>query len=96
MWQGWINLILGLWVLVSGLIGTLQGLISLIIYGVAIAILGFWGAKKWQGIVMGIIGVWLVISGIFYSTLGMPWNYIVFGLITAALGIWTALEKKEE
>lgn len=96
MWQGWVNLVLGLLVFVSGLINTLQGLVSLIIYGALIGILGFWSAKKWQGIVMGVIGVWLLISGIFYATLGTQWNYIIFGLITAALGLWAALEKKEE
>ncbi len=95
MWQLWINFVIGLWVIISGLIAGVQHEVNLIICGIVVAVLGFWAGKKWQGLVAGIVGVWLFISGLVHSTLGKPWNYIIFGLVVAVLCLWAALEKKE-
>lgn len=48
MWQQWINGILGLWVIVVPFLGLTDVQLSwtLSISGLAIAILGFWGAAE--------------------------------------------------
>jgi hypothetical protein len=48
MWQNWINAILGLWIILSTFLGMSASamMTNLIIVGIAIAILGFWGAYE--------------------------------------------------
>ncbi len=45
MWQQWINGILGLWVIVIPFLGLTDGTLTwtLVITGIVIAVLGFWG-----------------------------------------------------
>jgi len=70
MWQAWINFILGLWFILSGIITSLGVSINYIIVGIVIAVLGFLSSKQWQGIVIGILGLWMILSGI--VTLSKP------------------------
>jgi uncharacterized membrane protein YidH (DUF202 family) len=46
MWQNWVNAILGLWILLSSFLGmSVNGMMTnLVIVGIVIAALGFWGA----------------------------------------------------
>lgn len=44
MWQQWVNGILGLWVLLLPFIG-LTDTTTLVVTGIVIAVLGFWGAS---------------------------------------------------
>jgi hypothetical protein len=48
MWQQWINAFLGIWVLITPFFNwTRSGLVTnLVITGIVIAILGFWGAAS--------------------------------------------------
>ena len=48
MWQQWVNGILGLWVLISSFVGmSASGMTTnLVIVGIVVAILGFWGAAS--------------------------------------------------
>lgn len=47
MWQQWVNGILGLWVIIIPFVGLgSNSKIVLIVTGVVIAILGFWGALQ--------------------------------------------------
>ncbi len=47
MWQQWVNGILGLWVIIIPFVGLgSNSKIVLIVTGVIIAILGFWGALQ--------------------------------------------------
>ncbi|HVW66669.1 MAG TPA: SPW repeat protein [Candidatus Peribacteraceae bacterium] len=50
MWQQWVNGILGLWVLITPFLGlTGQAYIwTLVITGIVIAVLGFWGAGEFS------------------------------------------------
>jgi hypothetical protein len=50
MWQQWVNLVLGLWIIVSAYTGmTAAGMATnLTISGLAIAILAVWGALQHQ------------------------------------------------
>lgn len=49
MWQQWVNAFLGLWVLITPFFRwSPSGLTTnLVITGIVIAILGFWGAASW-------------------------------------------------
>jgi len=92
MWQAWVNFILGLWFILSGIITGLEGSVNYIIVGIVVAILGFWSARQWQGIVIGILGLWMILSGI-VSSLMAPVNLILVGLVIAIFGLWQALAK---
>lgn len=92
MWKAWINFILGLWFILSGIVISLGTSVNYIIVGIVVAILGFWSAKQWQGIVIGILGLWMILSGIVTSLMA-PINLIIVGIIVAVLAIWQALEK---
>jgi hypothetical protein len=92
MWKAWVNFILGLWFILSGIITGLDANVNYIIVGVVVAILGFWTAKQWQGIVMGILGLWMILSGIVTSLMS-PVNLIIVGIVIAVLGLWQALAK---
>lgn len=58
MWQQWINGILGLWVILVPFLGlTTSALMwTLVVTGVVIAVLGFWGAAEAQSEERGIGG----------------------------------------
>lgn len=94
MWQAWINVIMGAWLIIAGIIPVLRADVSMFIPGIIAIIFGFWGAgeaKSWQGTVNGIIGIWLALSGIFFS-LALAWNFIIFGAVILCLAAWNAGE----
>ncbi len=94
MWQGWVNGIVGIWLIVSGLIGGLQQSWNYIIFGAVIAVLGFWSAtRRWQGWVDGVLGVWLIVSGIIASLMA-PVNSIIVGIVVAVMSFWEAAAGK--
>ncbi len=45
MWQHWVNGIIGLWIIVMALVG-IQDITTIVITGVVVAIVGFWGALQ--------------------------------------------------
>jgi len=90
MWQGWINLVLGVWLILSGFISPLQTPANLIIVGILAAICGFWGAKNWKGRINGILGLWIFLSGSVFN-LAFSWNFIISGILLSILGIWRAI-----
>lgn len=45
-WQSLVCGILGIWLIISGIIGGLAQPVNLIIVGAVVAILGFWGAFR--------------------------------------------------
>lgn len=48
MWQQWVNGILGIWVIIVPYLGFTESVLKtvLIITGIVIAVLGFWGAAE--------------------------------------------------
>ncbi|RMF61715.1 MAG: hypothetical protein D6748_00945 [Calditrichaeota bacterium] len=92
MWKAWVNFVLGLWLILSGIITTLGVQANYIIVGIVVAVLGFWTGKIWQGIVTGILGIWLFLSGLI-STLMAPINMLIVGVIVAGLSLWEALQR---
>lgn len=95
MWQGWANLILGVWLIISGLITTLHQPINMIIVGILAAIFGFWAYKMWQQVVNGVLGIWIFLSGIAFNLVG-PANFIIVGIVMGILGVWSALTHPRE
>ena len=91
MWQGWINLVLGVWLIISGLILSLQAPVNMIIVGILVAIFGLWVYKMWQGVANGILGVWIFLSGLFFN-LAVTVNFIIVGIVIGILGLWSALK----
>lgn len=90
MWQGLINLILGLWLLISGLIPTFQTPANMIVVGIIVAVMGFTRVKKWPGALSGILGLWVFLSGLWFKILA-PTNFIVVGLLVAGCGLWCGI-----
>ncbi len=95
MWQGWINMILGLWLILSAFVPSLQSSINMIVAGVLAAIFGFWAYKLWQGVVNGILGIWIFLSGVIFNLI-VTVNFIVVGIIMGILGVWCALSRPGE
>jgi hypothetical protein len=88
MWQSWVNLLVGIWLMLSGIIPSIHSPASMIVGGIVAAICGFWaGAEKWPGIVTGFVGVWLIICGAWLA-LAVTWNFVIFGIIVGLLAIW--------
>ena len=95
MWTGWVNLVLGVWTLISGFAVGLQGPANYIIVGIILAILNFvTAAKTWQGIICGIFGIWLIVSGIVGGLQGGV-NLIIVGILTIIFGILLGTKKTE-
>jgi len=90
MWQAWITFLAGLWIILSGIISGLTTSANAIIFGIVIAILGFWVGRHWQGWLNGIIGLWLLLSGIIMS-LTIAVNFIIVGIVVAILALWLGL-----
>ncbi len=95
MWQGWVNVVLGIWMLISGFVPSLQTPVNLIIVGLLIAVMGFTAYKTWQGIVNGILGLWLFVSGAIIHLMA-PANFIIVGLVVALIALWEALGQTRE
>ncbi len=95
MWKAWINFVLGLWLILSGIITGLGVSGNYIIVGIVVAILGFWSARQWQGTVIGILGLWMILSGIVPSLIA-PVNLIMVGIVIAVLAIWQTFAKPKQ
>ena len=89
MWQGWVNLLLGVWLLLSGLIPALQTPENLIISGLLVAVLGFWSYKNWLGDTSGVLGLWALFSGSWLN-LFSPSNFLITGVLIGSCGFWEA------
>ncbi len=90
MWQGWVDLISGIWVLSCGFFNPLQAADNMWIPGIIVFIFGIWSAKKgksWQGFVNSLAGLWLFLSGAFFG-LNTGWNFIIFGAIITIIALW--------
>ncbi len=95
MWQAWINVVLGLWLVVAGFIPAVQVNWNMIICGIIIALLSFLSSKEWPAIVAGIVGIWILISGLVPSLIAQV-NFIIAGLVVLILSLVLALKKKPE
>ncbi len=94
MWQVWITLLIGLWMVLSGLVPGLDASGNYIVTGAILTIFGFW-AGRWQGTINGLLGLWIVLSGIVPSLIA-PGNLIVVGIVVTVLAIWQRAGGVEE
>jgi len=92
MWQGWVNLILGAWLILSTFVTALRTPANLIIVGILAVIFGFWTYKDWRGDVAGILGLWSFLCGVWFHIFS-PVNFFIVGLVMAISGLWEGLSK---
>ncbi len=95
MWQGWVNLILGIWLIISGFVSSLQTPANLIVVGILATVFGFWAYKMWQGIANGILGLWTLLSGLVFHLLN-PTNFIIVGLLMGVFGAWEGYSQRKQ
>ena len=100
-WKDAVNLVLGLWLIVSpwalGLIGNRAPTwnawaIGLVIAAAALAALISF--KVWEEWVEAALGAWLIVSPFllgFSALTHALWNQVVVGVVVAALAVWSAL-----
>ncbi len=94
MWTAWINLVIGLWLIVSGFVNDIRNPALIITAGIVILIsslLGFISTKSWEGILNLFIGIWLILCGSWFNFL-MPWNFFVTGGIVFVFSVWNIAE----
>ena len=99
MWQGWINGVLGLWLIVASFTVTgskTYNLMNGLITGAVLIILGLWGAvshRCWQGCAVAAIGAWMIVAGIWFSSsyAGNLINDIIAGMAVAVVSFWPGL-----
>jgi len=93
MWQGWVNGILGLWLIVASFTVTgskTYNLMNGLITGVVLLVLGIWGAvshRCWQGYAIAAIGAWMIVAGIWFPAnyMGNVANDIIAGMAVAVV-----------
>jgi F0F1-type ATP synthase membrane subunit c/vacuolar-type H+-ATPase subunit K len=97
---GWVNLVLGIWLIISpfviGFAGT--GLSrSNVIFGIIIAILSLFQVSSpsesaWAGWLNALFGLWILVSPFVlgFMGLGALWNGIILGIIVAVIAVWAA------
>ena len=89
MWQSWISLIVGLWMVSSGIVGTLASRGNFVVAGALLAIFGFW-STDWRGVIIGIVGLWGVLSGILPALTGRG-NMWISGILAVIFAVWQAI-----
>ncbi len=104
MWANWVNIILGLWMIIAAFIPSIvskktPSMWNDIIIGIIIAIVAYIAAtaKKpicWINVIMG---VWLIIAGFIPSIVskktGNLWNDLIVGIIVLIVAGIAAFQK---
>ncbi len=102
MWQGRVELIIGVWLIISGFVMALQSPLNLLIVGFITAVCCFNSYKLWQATVTGILGIWLFISGLSYFVMGTghglitTLNFLIIGIIILIMAIWLLVKPPKE
>lgn len=86
MWQGWVDMIVGVWLILCGFVPGLQTSWSMLLAGFAVGVIGF-SARTWQGNLNGLSGIWLFLSAVWFGLVA-PWNFFLFGAIITVLAVW--------
>jgi hypothetical protein len=98
--SGWVNIVLGMWVIVSPFViafHSAKAVWSNVIAGVIVGILALirWSMRQpgWSWLNL-VVGTWLVISPfvLFLSAAAM-WNNVILGIIIAALALTNTYSK---
>ena len=104
-WQDLVNLILGVWMLVSPWIlgfqsesGTAANAVILGVLIAAVALIASVRAMAWQEWTNLVLGVWLIISPWvlrFSHTTAAMWDAVIVGILVALLALWAAGTDKD-
>ncbi|AEV16664.1 MAG: SPW repeat protein [Thermus sp.] len=102
-WQDWVNLVLGVWLILSpwllGFSGTAAAMWNAVILGVAVglmALLHLRGGPMWEEWLNVLLGVWLILSPWLLGFSGLTnatWNAILVGILVGALALSVARER---
>jgi len=90
MWQGWVSLIIGMWLILSGLFSGLQVPFNMVFFGILAVIVGFFLLRGWEGVFTGAFGIWLIISG-FISGFITAQNFVVIGILISIISLFKIL-----
>jgi predicted ferric reductase len=104
-WKDAVNLILGVWLIISpwilGFVTDYTPIWDAWVIGVVIAIAALAALisfNQWEEWVNAVLGVWLVLSpfilGFAHQTYA-TWNNVVVGVIVAILALWSAMALPE-
>jgi predicted MFS family arabinose efflux permease len=98
-WKDVVNLILGLWLIISPWVlnfaSDSRPMWNAVIIGVIIAILAIAALisfRKWEEWIEAVLGLWLIISPYvlgFTTQMNATVDQVIVGIIVAALAIWT-------
>ena len=94
MWEKWTNIVLGVWLILSGLLFPLMTGSNLVITGVLILFLGLLTLRYFNGMITVVLGFWMVLSGAIIS-LATPANFIVNGALILLFSVLAASAKRE-
>ena len=98
-WQDSVNIVLGLWLVISPWIlqfaGLQTALGNAIVVGALIALTGLAALvnfRQWEEWLSIVIGLWLIASPWvlgFAMAAAATWNFVILGVVTAALAAWS-------
>lgn len=103
MWQNWINLTLGVWLIIAAFVPGItasQGasLWNDLVVGIVVLLVAIWAALQnrqslcWLN---ALAGGWLLISafipGITAVQSGNLWNDLIIGIVITTVGVWAIL-----
>lgn len=104
-WRDAINLVLGIWLIVSPLALAYTAQVApawnAYVVGVVIAVLSaaaLWQFQKWEEWLSAVFGVWLVVSPwvLGFSVSQVPtWNQIVVGIVVGILAFWSSVTEHD-
>ena len=95
MWQSYVNIIAGVWSIISAMIVPLVVPVNFFITGVVVAVCGFSSrmaprAAQWQGYVNGVLGLWFILTA-FVRGLQYQSNFLIAGILVLAFATWQAV-----
>jgi hypothetical protein len=101
-WQDWLNLILGVWLIVAPFFGVGvhndAAAYNSYISGAVVAILAIAALSRtrlWEEWLNLIVGLWLIVAPFalqFTGERGHTWNQIIVGLIVGIDALWAAMQ----
>ncbi|HVO41642.1 MAG TPA: SPW repeat protein [Aggregatilineales bacterium] len=103
-WQDWLNLLLGIWLVISPWVGVTMSrsnpaAVNSYIFGVLVIIFALTAMSQrnqaWEEWLNLIFGLWLILAPFalhFTDQAGAMWNQIVVGIIIGISALWAAVQ----
>jgi hypothetical protein len=101
-WQDWVNLVLGLWLILSpwllGYSSAPAAMWNAVIIGVVVGLMSFLhlrGGPLWEEWANVVLGIWLILSPWILGFSGMTsamWNAVIVGILVGVLALSEARE----